>query len=763
MEASRGSIASFATYRPPLPVDIFSCPVSPSSGKDELHLTDGVSYNYNGRPIPAQALKALVAKKPELASECGATAEDVEKGHATGLVFVSERENGLETLQVALRFDGKVKVLSLADIYGPDTFGGVRMEDSGCIGGGFAPNADLSIIYVSTKKAAEKRRTPWTVVYRTSLRTGETEQLTPEGQYDLSPAVSPSGKSVAVANFRGNRWSGEIEHLRTDIVVMNVDRKAQGGKLDRKRLVPDGGGWPSWGSDNVIFFHRGIDKKDPDSDKVTTTWRVFRYDFRTNRADPVTPEDFNAMTPSAISETKVAVATIRQRTNQMAGQREEPEYRHIEIFDFAAPNQQPVAVKITQNIFPKADYYNPFVLDGGSRLGYHRSRSDKMLQQNGKSDVPRNFHKLQSPHKDVGLFRVSGVFPTISSDGSKLAFVDNEFKAVWLADKKGLRVVWERRGANSIFSTVWNQNPNKDILYVCVGPSFSADSPLEIYAIFNVSGSSGRPETKRLTDGGFNNAFPSSNPEGTKIVFRSTRDHTKDYFRYKNLYIMQDAHAGETYGDGTVTRLTDGEYTDTHCQWSPRGDWIVFSSTRDKPGGDKKAKLEMDNGLDLGHFAVYLVMAADPKVVVRVVTSADPGPGVNSIAGHVNHPVFSPDGRSIAFTSDLAAVSAEPISMPMFLHSVRPYGDIFSVDIDPDDINKNQDIKKFNRITHSRYEYSTPAWTQFATDDPNAQWKMLVTTDAKAASYKPACPYAHPDGGESWHMTGHLVLPKRCC
>lgn len=320
----------------------------------------------------------------------------------------------------------------------------------------------------------------------------------------------------------------------------------------------------------------------------------------------------------------------------------------------------------------------------------------------------------------------------------------------------------QRRGANSVFSTVWNQNPEKDILYVCVGPSFSADSPLEIYAIFDVSGTKGRPQTRRITDGGFNNAFPSSNPDGTKIVFRSTRDHKSSDFRYKNLYIMQDAHAGETFGDGTVTRLTEGDWTDTHCQWSPRGDWIVFSSTRDKRGS-KEEKLKLDNGLDLGHFAVYLVAVSDPNVVVRVVTSADPGIGLNSVAGHVNHPIFSPDGRSIAFTADLAAVSAEPISMPMFLHSVRPYGDIFSVDIDPDDINKNKDIKKFHRVTHSRYEYSTPAWTQFATDDPNAQWNMLVTTDAKAANYKPACPYAHPDGGESWHMTGHLILPKRCC
>jgi hypothetical protein len=30
----------------------------------------------------------------------------------------------------------------------------------------------------------------------------------------------------------------------------------------------------------------------------------------------------------------------------------------------------------------------------------------------------------------VDVFRVSGVFPTVSSDGSNLAFVDNEFKAV---------------------------------------------------------------------------------------------------------------------------------------------------------------------------------------------------------------------------------------------------------------------------------------------------------------------------------------------
>jgi hypothetical protein len=188
MGESRGSIASFATYRPPVALDIFSCPVPPSSGRDEVHLTDGVSYNYNCRPIPPAALKTLL-RRPKLVAEGGATEADVDAGRVSGLVFVSERDGSLETLHVALRLNASnpkvgVKVFSLADVFGAADFSGTRLEDSGCIGGGYKVGSrtiDHSLIYVSTKEPVQERRSPWTVVYKTNLRTAKTERLTPKG------------------------------------------------------------------------------------------------------------------------------------------------------------------------------------------------------------------------------------------------------------------------------------------------------------------------------------------------------------------------------------------------------------------------------------------------------------------------------------------------------------------------------------------------------------------------------------------------------
>ncbi|XP_010675836.1 uncharacterized protein LOC104891779 [Beta vulgaris subsp. vulgaris] len=723
MEENRGSLSFFTTYRPTVKLDIYSCPISPTSIDDEICMTDELSYNSNGHFIEPEALK-IILQHPKIASE-SVDEEDVDSGHLTGLIFVSERENGLETLHLSLRLDDEppvFEVFPISHVY--DTFDGVRMEDSGCIAGDY-------LIYVTTKDPALERRQPWTAVYKTHLITGETTRLTPEGEADLSPAVSPCGTKIAMASFEGKPggWDGEIEYLNTNIFVMNVEEP-----YNREMVVEDGS-WPTWGSEDVLFFHK----------KDGAHWGVFRADISegglTSDITRVTPDDIDAITPAAIDDTKVVVATIRKSSDFSHAKRDVDQYRHIEIYDSSGEEN---VIKITKNTKPMADHYNPFVLtdfNGEMRIGYHRCNTES-LDEDG-TDLLDKLEEVQSPEPGVDLFRMSGAFPSFSKDHSKLAFVDNEFKTVYVIDSQGSHIVYQAEKQNSVFSPVWSQESDKDTLYVCEGPAFKPDATVEICAILDAC-SGGEHQVKRLTNGS-NNAFPCTNPDGTKLVFRSTRDGGENH--YKNLYIIEDLDSMED-GEGEITRLTNGPWVDTHCEWSPNGEWIVFASNRHRTTDDS------DHGLDTGYFAVYLVKADDPDVWVKVIGSRS-----GDLAGHVNHPFFSPDGRSLSVVADLAAVSCDPISMPLFIHSVRPYGDLFILDIDEDDIYANEDVEDYRRITHTRYENSTAVWSDFSSHGFSQVWNEFFTRHKHKLNN-----HLHDDGGETWHSTGHICVhaPKRC-
>ena len=181
--------------------------------------------------------------------------------------------------------------------------------------------------------------------------------------------MSPSGKKIASGGMvpkQGERlgWGDSVE-----IFVMNVD------KPFNHKIVVRNDGWPTWGSDSVIFFNR----------KVGEFCGVFRADISQGFESRVTPDGIHAITPAAIDANAVAVATIRQKS-QFSDVRVEAQYRHIEIFYSDKPEQ---AIQITQKTRPKADHYNPFVIDGGKRIGYHRCKSDLLK-------VPTTFQTFNS-------------------------------------------------------------------------------------------------------------------------------------------------------------------------------------------------------------------------------------------------------------------------------------------------------------------------------------------------------------------------------
>ena len=141
-----------------------------------------------------------------------------------------------------------------------------------------------------------------------------------------------------------------------------------------RRMVVANGSWPTWGSKDVLFFHK----------KDGAHWGVFRANVSdgvsTSGITRVTPVDIDAITPAAIDDTAVAVATIRESSDFSHVKRDVDQYRHIEIFDSTGKKE---AIKITQNTKPMSDNYNPFVIadfNGKMRIGYHRCNTKSLAK-----------------------------------------------------------------------------------------------------------------------------------------------------------------------------------------------------------------------------------------------------------------------------------------------------------------------------------------------------------------------------------------------
>ncbi|KAF7829809.1 TolB protein [Senna tora] len=634
--------------------DVYSLPILHSpQPHHETRLTDGHSVNFNGQFPSPSASSVLISLLPnQTAIRLTSHPPPLQ------LIYVTERNDGVSNIYFdAVYYEGSTNARRRSALESVQDRiqipllahnviqSRVSMKDKPTVTGEY-------LVYVSTHEDPGIPQASWAAVYSTHMKSGLTRRLTPHGIADFSPAVSPSGTFTAVASYGEKGWnSDEFEDLTTDIYIFLTRDGTQ------RLKVVEHGGWPSWVNDRTFYFHR----KDNDQ-----WWSVYKATLPTEgpvstetvTVERVTPPGLHAFTPATSpgNHKFIAVATRRRGSH----------HRHVELFDLVKKEFK----ELTRLISPETHHLNPFISPDSTHVGYHKCRGEPKGDESGQYIL----ENVRSPIPGLSLFRFLGMFPVFSPSGDRIAYIKSEGGSdkTWVINTDGSnrRMVYDKKG----FSTAWDP-VRPGIIYTSTGPSFAPESAKVDVVAIDID-SDEEDNHKVLTLDGKNNAFPSPSPDGKWVVFRSGRS------GYKNLYIM-DAVEGEKAG---LQRLTEGPWTDTMCTWSPDGDWILYSSDREQAGGRV--------------FDVYLI---HPN-----------GTGLRKLmpewrGGRTNHAYFSPDGKSVTFTSDYSGISAEPISVP---HQFQPYGEIFTINIDGTGL---------KRLTHDAYEDGTPAWSPNYIEPINVQ------------------------------------------
>ncbi|XP_050235512.1 uncharacterized protein LOC126685349 [Mercurialis annua] len=621
--------------------DIFTLPAPSTTdslitSSHELQITDAKSFNFNGHFPSPSASASLLSLFPNQTLIQSSPSQ--QNSTSISVVYATERDGSPAIYFDVLSYDNSLSTDSRSALEFQDRRIQIPLLKGNDVGPSFKDKPSLVgdyLIYVSTHEDPGKPRASWAAVYSTELKTGSTRRLTPNGIADFSPSVSPSGVYTAVASYGERGWNGEVEVLTTDIYVFLTRDGSQ-----RVRVV-ENGGWPTWVDESTLYFHRRNE-----ADGWISIYRAILPTSGSISTDSVivervTPPGIHAFTPATSPGNNKFIAVATRRTGS--------DYRHIELFDLVKNE----FIEFTRLISPKTNHFNPFISPDSGRIGYHRCRS----ATNGKSSSRFMLENLKSPAPEISLFRIDGWFPSWSPGGDRIALA--KFPGLYVVNPDGSdrRQVYPRLA----FPTIWDP-VRPGIIYSSTGPAFgSPTTEVDIIAV-NVD----EPDSyRKLTTNRDNNAFPAVSPDGKWIVFRS------GISGYRNLYLM-DPVEGEK---GGLIRLTEGPWDDTMADWSSDGEWIVFCSDRADPGA--------------GSFDLYLIHP-NGTGLTRLFTS---GPG-----GRSNHPYFSPDGKSIVFTTDYAGLSAEPISNQ---HMYQPYGEIYIINVDGSGL---------KRLTHNSFEDGTPAW-----------------------------------------------------
>jgi len=177
---------------------------------------------------------------------------------------------------------------------------------------------------------------------------------------------------------------------------------------------------------------------------------------------------------------------------------------------------------------------------------------------------------------------------------------------------------------------------------------------------------------------GLENTYPAWSPDGSQIVFESTRDGPD-----ADIFIMQSDGSG-------VIQLTRNDAYDGTPAWTPDGQFVVFASERD------------------GNEEVYRMRADGSEQ-----TNLSRHPGADG------HPSVSPDGRLVYFNSNR---SSDPATFALGTMDRQHNHEIYTMSLEGGEVRRVTDL---------------PDWDTYPVVSPDGSqllWRRIAPTGGKSES-----------------------------